>query len=299
MNVTTDETLVPPPPTMASPSWWGADSHRSRGRLADGDAAFVKTHTAAARDYLDLASVYAASVAAAEAGLGPRVYDADPAAATLVLADLTDTHKTATLADLDDPAVRAAVLAARRAAWALPAPAVRTASVFDDVRALHGRLSERAAATPPELPWMLRVLADAEARIRAAGADRVLVHGDANCCNVALERGGTAVLLLDWDWAAHADPLQDIGSLLLELAFSDLDGRELFEQAWGHFDQGLFSRARLYAAADAVRGGLLGAWADACDPGTHEYSKFSDWMFLRARVALGDVRTDDDLRRLA
>ena len=298
MIVTADETLVPPPPTMASPSWWGADSHRSRARLG-GAPVFVKRHTAAARGYLQLDSVHRATRAAAAAGIGPRVDDADLDTATLVLQDLTETHKTATLADLDDPAVRAAVLAARRAVWALDTTGVRTATVFDDIRALHARLVARDANVPAELTWMLRVLGVVEERIRGAGADAALIHGDANCSNVAIERGRPAVLLLDWDWAAVADPLQDVGSLLGELAFGDAEARELFEQAWGSFDEGLFRRARLYAAADAVRGGLLGAWADACDPGTHEYSKFSDWMFLRARIALGDVRTDDDLARMS
>jgi hypothetical protein len=54
-----------------------------------------------------------------------------------------------------------------------------------------------------------------------------------------------------------------------------------------------------YRAADAVRGGLIGAWVDHCDPGTFEYSKFSDWMFLWARESLGDRKLDDYLEKLA
>jgi hypothetical protein len=47
-----------------------------------------------------------------------------------------------------------------------------------------------------------------------------------------------------------------------------------------------------------VRWGLIGAYADATRPGTLEYSKFSDWQFLRARGGLGDSHFHDRLRSL-
>lgn len=294
-----DDSLTPPPATMASPQWWGADSERSRMRdRSTGAVVFTKTLSAGARTYLDVESSFAVTVAAGHADVGPRVLEADVDSGRLVLADLTDTHATASLVDFNESHQRSALIAARRAVWALDVPRARAATVFDDVRDLYGRLTAAGAMLPSDLTWMLRVMADAEARITAGGTDTALIHGDANCSNVAINRTTGEIALLDFDWAARADPIQDIGSLLLELAFSGDAAAALFEEAWGRFDAALYARARCYAAAEALRGGLIGAWADHCDPGTHEYSKFSDWMFLWARTSIGDRAMDDLLRRL-
>jgi aminoglycoside phosphotransferase (APT) family kinase protein len=106
------------------------------------------------------------------------------------------------------------------------------------------------------------------------------------------------MLLVDWDVAAVMDPLQDLGTLLAEVRPFDSTAREAFESAWGSFDQSLFDRARVYGVADCVRWGLIGAYADAARPGTLEYSKLSDWQFLRARAGLGDIHFHDRLRNL-
>ncbi|MEZ5213279.1 phosphotransferase [Gordonia sp. (in: high G+C Gram-positive bacteria)] len=294
-----DDALTPPAATMASPQWWGADSLRARKRL-DGSSttAFVKTITDVARTYLDIESSFAVSAAAGARGIGPEVFDADASSGRLVMADLTEDFATASLEDFNHADRRAALIAQRRAVWELDVPRARKATVFDDVRALHERSVAAGAQLPADLPWMLRALADAERRIEATGYDTVLIHGDANCSNVAIDRETGRVLLLDFDWAAVADPVQDVGSLVLELGLGNCDARAVFEEIWGGYDERLYARAKCYGFAEAVRGGLIGAWADHCDPGTLEYSKFSDWMFLWARVGLSDHAVDDYLRSL-
>jgi len=67
---------------------------------------------------------------------------------------------------------------------------------------------------------------------------------------------------------------------------------------WPNLAAMMFDRARVYGAADLVRWGLTGAYVDSVDPGTFEYSKFSDWQFLRARWALTASQFDDRLRNL-
>lgn len=290
------EQTRPAPPTMASPSWWGADSDRHR--LAPGPdggpSRFVKVMRSATEAYVDLPATFAAATAAGDRGLGPQVLAASLPSRTLVLEDLTGRTKTATLDDFADVEVAHRYLQLRRAVHDLPVTRVRHASVFDDIRRL---CSLTAGATlPGDLPWMLRVVADAERRIVATGYDAELCHGDGNVSNVLLD--GRRPYLLDWDTAAVMDPLQDVGAALFELASSDDDARPLFEMAWGRWDAALFDRARVYGAIDAVRWGLVGAYVDSVDPGTHEYSKFSDWQFLRARWSLADPHLDDRLRRL-
>jgi thiamine kinase-like enzyme len=173
----------------------------------------------------------------------------------------------------------------------------RVATVFDDIRALSALATTIAVNLPKDFDWMVRLLDLAEKRIVATGFDRVPCHGDGNVSTVLLPRDGR-MLLVDWDVAAVMDPLQDLGVLLAEVRPFDSPAREVFEMAWGNFDQALFDRARVYGIADCVRWGLIGAYADAARPGTLEYSKFSDWQFLRARGGLGDAHFHDRLRNL-
>lgn len=300
VHLTVDPALTAPAPTSASPQWWGADSVRARLRDVDtGRTVFLKTMTPAASTCIDIPGSFAVATAAGDAGIGPRVLDADPGRGELAMEDLTDSYRTASVRDFNDPDVTGRFVEKRRAMWDLHVPGARRAGIFDDIRALLGRCTAAGVALPTDLPWMLSVLDDVESRITAAGTDTVLVHGDANASNLAVNRVTGEAKLLDFDWAAYTDPLQDIGSVLLEMSSNDLRPEEIFELYWGSFDLGLYSRAMCYRAADAVRGGLIGAWVDHCDPGTYEYSKFSDWMFLWARETLGERRYDDFLEEMS
>jgi len=289
------------PPTMASPSWWGADSLRHR-LVAAGEGShaplFVKTTEDHARAYVDVPSAVAAAFAAGTAGIGPEVYEADERAGTLVMADLTDTHRTACLTDFADDASVGRLASARRAVHQLKPGRVRTASVFDDIRALALRARDANAVLPGDLPWMLRFADAAESAITASGIDREFCHGDGNVSNVMVANDSGDVLLLDWDVAAVMDPLQDVGAVLAELRTSDLDAREVFEMFWGTWDGSLFDRARVYGIADAIRWGLVGTYAEALRPGVHEYSKFSDWQFFKVRMWLRERHVDDRLRNI-
>ncbi|MGX9297633.1 phosphotransferase family protein [Tsukamurella paurometabola] len=288
-----------PQPVMASPSWWGADSRRWSvplpfpGSPAAGGChvKVLEPHTAA---YVDVTTSFAAAVAAGKAGIGPRVHHADPSERILITEDYTDRAHTANLDLFDAPDRLGRLIEVRRAVHRLP-PTGRSATVFDDIRTAAAAASRAGAALPADLPWMLRLLNRAESAITAAGFDRVPIHGDANVSNVLVTDDG-GLLLVDFDCAADADPLQDIGSMLAELAPLESDAEALFERAWGAFDRAAFARARAYGIADQVRWGLIGSYCDAVRPATQEYSKFADWQFLRARAQLRDPRFDDQVR---
>ncbi|AWH01477.1 phosphotransferase family protein [Rhodococcus ruber] len=287
-------------PTMASPSWWGADSERYSVRAAVDTRArvtgYVKVMEPHARGYVDLAASFEAATAAGDAGLGPAVYAADPESGLLVMEDFTGRSRTATLDRFGSAEAIAPLVELRKRVHSLAAFS-RTASVFDDIRDALRVARAASAALPQDLPWMLRTLSDAEQRIEAAGYDLVPAHGDGNVSNVLVPEGG-GLLLVDWDCAAMMDPLQDLGTLLGELCPHDRDARVVFEMFWRSWDYSLFDRARVYGIADSLRWALIGAYCDAMRPGTHEYSKFSDWQFLRARAGLRDPHFDDRIRNL-
>jgi aminoglycoside phosphotransferase (APT) family kinase protein len=288
--------------TIASPSWWGADSRRwsVRSPAPDqlvGTTAFVKVMEPHAHAYVDLASTFALAGEAGDAGIGPRVHLADVDRGLLVMEDLTGLAATATLDLFDDLDRVEQLVALRRKVHGLPGCA-RRATVFDDIRTAHRLVVDAGGVLPEDFPWMARMLGPAEERIAASGYDLVPCHGDGNVSNVLITHGDGSLRLVDWDCAALMDPLQDVGALLQELRASDVDAREVFEIYWGTSDDALFHRCRVYGIADSLRWGLVGAYADAARPGTHEYAKFSAWQFLRARAGLRDPRFDDRLRSL-
>jgi hypothetical protein len=289
-----------PTPVMASPSWWGADSEGFDVRAGDESTteqtAFVKCMAGHAGAYVDIVQAFAAATEAGELGAGPRVYAASAATGMLVMQNLVGTAATATLNVFDDDAALEKLIALRKRVHGFTS-ITRRATVFDDIRTLAALAVTHAVALPTDFDWMLRLLGMAERRIVAVGFDTVPCHGDGNVSNVLLPDDG-GMLLVDWDVAAVMDPLQDLGALLAEVRPFDSAGRVAFEMAWGSFDQALFDRARVYGLADCVRWGLIGAYADAARPGTLEYSKFSDWQFLRARAGLFEVAFHDRLRNL-
>jgi hypothetical protein len=286
---------LPAPPTLASPSWWGADSVRHRA-ATENRTVFVKRIQPFARAYVHPQAAFAAAEAAGQAGLGPQVLSADAAAGELVLEDLTTTHKTGTLYDFLDAGDLDRLAQLRRSVRILAPAVTRRAIVFDELRSVLEHAVANAAALPGDLGWMLRIVGTIEERIDVAGYELEFCHGDGNASNVMVHRDNGELALVDWDVAGLMDPMQDLGTLLGEHAGFDLEGRRLFESYWGAFDAALYARARLYAAVDAVRWALIGAYADAVDPGTFEYSKFSDWQFFRARTWLAPARVDELLR---
>ncbi|WP_052060027.1 phosphotransferase [Rhodococcoides fascians] len=298
---TTGDVVLDAGPTMASPSWWGADSERYSGRadIADdavGSAAFVKIMETQAHDYVDFAATFASATAAGNAGIGPRTFISDADSGVLVMEDFTGVSSTATLDLFDEDANVEKLVALRKSVHGLTG-VTRRASAFDDLAVVRGLIARVGGALPADFDWMLRTLAPAQERIESAGFDAVPCHGDGNVSNVLMLDDGT-MRLVDWDVAAVMDPLQDIGALLAEIRPFDSDAREVFEMAWGSFDSALFDRARIYGIADSLRWALIGLYCDAVKPGTHEYSKFSDWQFLRARAGLRDPHFDDRVRNI-
>jgi Phosphotransferase enzyme family len=301
MGLFTDtEITVEATPTMASPSWWGADSECFDVRSVDESqplqTVFVKSMIGHAHRYVDVGQAFAAADEAGRRGVGPEVHAADAATGVLALANFLDCASTATLDVFDDDERLEQLIELRRQVQGFTS-VTRAASVFDDIRALSTLVDASAVSLPKDFEWMVRQLEMAEKRIVATGFDQVPCHGDGNVSNVLLVDGG-GMLLVDWDVAARMDPLQDVGVVLAEVRPFDSDARIAFEMAWGSYDQSLFDRARVYGFADLVRWGLVGAYADAARPGTLEYSKFSDWQFLRARAGLGDGHFHDRLRNL-
>lgn len=277
-------------PPLASPTWWGADSVRRRAQLSDGGTVLVREMHPDARAYASPAVVVAAARAAADAGLGPEVLAADATTGELVMTDVSDDMKTATVDDfLEGTAlVRLADLLARvRDELTVTAQA---SSVFDDIRRIRRAVGTGASSLPRDIEWMVARVADLEAWVDTRPQTRRFCHNVGDVSNVLISRD--RMLLVDWDLARWADPLQDIGVVLDELACLPLDPEELFTILNRGWDPAAYATARAYGIAEHLRQGLIGVYRDLREPGTIEYSKFADWHFLHLRESLLDRRHD-------
>lgn len=283
---------------MASPMNQGIDATALRARdAASNESLWVKIADPDAALFADPASVVAAALEAAARRIGPEVLAADPATGDLVMRDLSASHRVATLNRLAEPAIRDALIEARRSFQAGP-PLPRTLGVFDHIESLLRRTGDAGVALPQDHAWLLdncRAVAEA---IRAAGIDTVPAHGDGNASNVMIDEAG-GVLLIDFDLAANRDPFEDLGSFLVEAHAFDPPAKESFEAFHGSFDERLFNRARLYGVADDLRWGLIGAILAKTSARTDlEFLKYAEWRFLRCRMAMRDQRFEERIRRV-
>lgn len=277
-------------PTAASPSWWGGDSERYRVQVYHKEKPeknyYVKVMREHTSEYIDWTTSFNFAIESGRQGLGPEVIASDPDKGILVMEDLGSEASTTTLDFFDEDRIEA-LIALKKAAGKISC-GNHSRIVFDEIIRLQDLINKEKGSLPIDFKWIWRSLEPAFEKIKSYGHEMIPCHGDGNASNIMFYPYNKNMYLLDWDTAGLMDPLQDLGVILQELSPEDKSARSIFEMYWGTWDESLFDRCRIYGIADCVRWGLVGLYADLKNPGTHEYSKFSDWQFLRARMELSD-----------
>ncbi|MGH1480349.1 MAG: phosphotransferase [Geminicoccales bacterium] len=286
------------PVPIASPMYQGVDAtaFRASNPTAD-ESLWVKVAHADAKLFADPAAIVDAAKSASFLGIAPKLVASDPETGALAMQDLSDTHKTATLDRLAEPAISSAVIKAKRAFHNGPR-LQRCNNVFDQIEALYDVAGQNGVVMPQDEFWMLDNSRAAGAAIRAAGFDTVPAHGDGNASNILLD-DSQKITLVDFDMSANMDPFQDLGSFLVEAYAFDPLAQAAFEEFHGQFDEQLFNRTRLYGVADDLRWGLIGAILAEMSTRTDlEFLKYAEWRFLRCRMAMRDPRFEERVRRV-
>ena len=290
--------VEPAIPVLASPSWRGVDGSPWRVRdKGGGESLFVKLMDADAAHYIDIACAFEAARRAGDLGIGPQVHLADVAAGILVMEDLDQGWRVGTLERLIEPEIVDRVVAARRLFQAGP-PLPRTAGVFDEIERFHADTRAAGAEVPVDTEWLVAELRHAGEALRPGAGKPVPIHGDGNVSNLLISDEGE-VRLVDWDRATNADPLEDLGSFLVEAFDQEPEARDAFARINGGFDERSFAKAWLYGIADDLRWGLIGALVAAKSPrNSLEFYKFASWRFVRCRMAVREARFGEMLRRI-
>jgi hypothetical protein len=290
--------IEPAIPVLASPSWRGVDGGPWRAtEKASGDSIFVKAMDPDAALYIDVPCAFEAAQRASDLGIGPKVISADSATGILVMQDLDRGWRVGTLERMLEPKIVDAVIAARRL-FQQGEPLPKRSSVFEEIEHFYTAVTSAKAQLPADTPWLVDELRHAAAAFQGLDIAPVPIHGDGNVSNILISDAGE-VRLIDWDRATTADPLEDLGSFLVEAFAQEPEARDAFVRNTGAFDEGAFNRTRIYGVADDLRWGLIGALLAARSRrNTLEFYKFASWRFVRCSMAVRELRFADALRRL-
>jgi hypothetical protein len=294
-----DIVIEPAIPILASPSWRGVDGFPWRAtKKSNGESIFIKVMDRDAELYVDVPCAFEAARRASDLGIGPRVMLADIQAGILIMEDLNHGWRVGTLERMLEPAIVDAVIAARRLFQA-GKPLPRRESVFDEIEHFYSAVVLAKAQIPVDAEWLVEELRFAAAAFQGLDITPAPIHGDGNVSNILISDAGD-VRLIDWDRATTADPLEDLGSFLVEAFAQEPEARDAFIRNTDALDEAAFNRARIYGVADDLRWGLIGALLAAKSTrNTLEFYKFASWRFLRCRMAVREPRFGEALRRMA
>jgi hypothetical protein len=291
--------IEPAIPVLASPSWRGVDGEPLQVRDREINASvFVKHIYPDTAFYIDIPASFDAASKAGAIGVGPKVLKSAPEAGILIMEDLSRDWRVAGLEAPFTPGFVEKVLEKRKAFSAV-APLQREADVFSDLDRFFSMAREDGATVPADTEWMVDALRLAAEPMRKAPRRHVPIHGDGNISNIMVDKTGE-VKLVDFDRAGNGDPLEDIGSFLVEAFAFEPEAREAFSRFMGNSDEPAFNRVRILGVADDLRWGLIGALqSHRSERRTNEFYKYASWRFLRARMAIRDPRFGEYLRRAA
>jgi hypothetical protein len=283
-------------PAISMPMHMGLDA-LSCAVTAPGAAspAFAKAFHAGALDPFTFAGAAEAATRAGAAGIAPRLLEAD-AEQQVMLFDLApDGFRMALARDAQKPAVKAAVVAAKKRWHGRPlltcdlSPFELARDYVDRLAPHLGPGSDKPLPYKGTVPfaglteWIGRI----GAALAAAGVDKTPIQGENTVSNILLGPDG-AILLVDFDRAVNADPLYDLGALSLDLCRTEEERIELVEMYDGRPDAALLARLKLYAIVDDF---LWGCWALLAElnPAMSgpEFFKYASNRFLRASHNLG------------
>jgi hypothetical protein len=274
---------VPTLPAVIHPSWMGGDSVFFEGHSPNGACLLARCLRPSAAIRTDYSAMFTAMEAAGAAGLAPEVMFHDAARGVCVQEKLSDEWQVATLYRLLDANARRASERVRLQFREL-APDLPRINVFDQVATLLAHAREHAVDVPAVAQEVITAVDEARSAL-GDGQQEVACHGDGTVSNVMLSARGAR--LVGWTQAGRMDPLEEIGSVITELAPFIADAESVFESLWGKRDSVALARAQLYGVADDLRWGLVAFCAAASQAGAGlEYSRYAHWRLQKARCAI-------------
>jgi len=291
------EHFASPLTVLASPMWRGIEADIWLARRGEQAEIFKHYHPDVAA-WFHIPTAVQAAQAASACHVGPRVRQTWPQEGLLVMEYLGDAWQAGGLHHCADETVRANVITAKKRFQA-QAVLFNDGNIFREIVQLHNDCLQADAPMPKNMAAYIEFAKQAGQAIGALGFDKVPCHRDGNTSNIMVGPNKN-VMLIDFDMAVNADPLEDLGCWLLEFFEREPEMRQGFEEWWGHFHEGLFQRAVVYGILDDLRWGLIGLLMQASSPRQHlEFSKYAAWRLMRFSSMAQTAEAADRLRCMA
>ena len=285
---------LPGPAALASPSYLGLESRSVR--IAANGGLFFKVIHPEMRTGFSLPAAMALAKAAGAASIGPEVLWSDPEAGAILMRDPGPDWAACRLSRLQNADVVTAALLQIERLHALPALMHRF-DPFAEIDRLVHEATTQDIALPQDIGWILALLEPM--RLPLAAVPLVASRNDGSASNLLVGPEPRDVLLVDYDRAGMNDPMYDLGILLTETTDFETDMIPLATAYMGRFDDGAFTRARLWSVVDDVMHCLWARVAGARSVrGAIEWLKYSEWRIMRARLALHHPGFEEKLRRI-
>ena len=274
----------------------GISNENWRVRAADGAGDwFVKVPGNGTEMFIDRVAAFDASRKAAEAGLGPRVYD-DLAERGIEINDFLPEHRPSTHSDFADPVKRQAAIAAYRRMHALPRLHL-TKTIFDMIDEHKAQVAQLDAPRFRDQDWIMLNEAMAREALLASGLDLAPSFNDPMPGNFMIGPDG-AIMLIDYEYSSMNDRCYDLGIWFGEMFFTPRQEAELIEEYFGAVRPEIVSRVTVHKALADVKWALWSMVQLRVSRLEFDFHKYGMWKLMRFRHITGHPDWSNHLRRV-
>ena len=261
----------------------------------DRQAYFVKVPGPGTEQFINRATVNAATRQAADMGVGPAVFFYDPESG-IEVGEFLDDYQACTPEDLTHAEYFSQVMGLYRV-WHSGPALPETKTMFDLVEGHRVQVRRDGTVVPAWVEELLTVYDKAAARFLASGLDIVPCHNDAMPGNY-MRSAVHPMKLIDYDYASNNERSYEIGGFVCEFFFDDDQTREAIESYFGHCDPRLWARVQVCRVIADVKWGLWGLVNARAWGGDFDYFKYGIWKLWRAYFFVQAADWQDQLCRL-
>lgn len=285
-----------PEDLLYGPMAGGISNENWRVRRKDGNGDwFIKVPGQGTEMFVNRAAALETSRRAAEAGLGPQVYE-DLAHLDVEIHQFLADRRPATHTDFTDSGKCRAAIGAYRKMHALPALGL-TKTVFDMIDDHLEQIATLGARSYREQAWLMRNADLAREAFAASGFDLVPCFNDPMPGNFMIGADGS-VMLIDFEYASMNDRCYDLGIFFAEMFFTPERELELIESYFGEVRPEIVSRITVHKALADIKWALWSMVQLQISRLEFDFHKYGMWKKLRARSIIDHPDWAAHLRRL-